>query len=207
MCPWQYETKWIGQRGVCHIYTIPPPIKVMHDLCHSLNRARTEYAWFEFSSVFHWHTNTFIFVVQRYSWGIFPWQSWASVFWLFVYCSQCSWTHRVNLRLSCICNRICVFCLAVFCVATMTATQLVEGSTGGRAMSGHFTSPSMPHVRPCAASHRTAMTPPSSTLSVILIEESVYFPPMYTTLILCFSLFLLGYFHLEEYISQVCTLQ
>ena len=51
MCPWQYETIWIGQRGVCHISTIPPPTKVMHDLCHSLNRARPEYAWFEFSSV------------------------------------------------------------------------------------------------------------------------------------------------------------
>ena len=111
----------------------------------------------------------------------------------------------ISVSICVFCNRICVFCLAVFCVATMTATQLVEGSTGGRAMSGHFTSPSMPHVRPCAASHHTAKTPPSSTLSVILIEKSVYFPPMYTTLILCFSLFLLGRFHLEGYTLQVCT--
>ena len=67
-----------------------------------------------------------------------------------------------------------VFCLAVFCVATMTATQLVEGSTGGRAMSGHFTSPSMPHVRPCAASHHTAKTPPSSTLWHIDREKCLF---------------------------------
>ena len=33
------KTIWKGQRGVCHISTIPPPTKVMHDLCHSLKRA------------------------------------------------------------------------------------------------------------------------------------------------------------------------
>ena len=104
--------------------------------------------------------------------------------------------------ISVFCNRFCVFCLAVFCVATMTATQLVEGSTGGRAMSGHFTSPSMPHVRPCAASHHTAKTPPSSTLWHIDREKCLFSAYVYYIDFMFLSifprLFLLGRVHLTS---------